>query len=240
MANRDTDILPGPGDFPSTHWSLLARAGDPSKPGYRESLEHLMMVYWRPVYLYIRVGWAQSNDDAKDFTQDFLVRLSDGNILQSYDKAKGRFRAYLKGALRHFLLDQQKTVSSQKRGGGRTIIPLDDEPPVPSDGGSPEEVFDRAWAQSLLERALRDVQDSLRRKGRERSWRVFDLYEIRPSKPDQISYREVGKELGISETEVKSHLEYVRLMVRQALRRCAADTVVSEDDLYAELKELFG
>lgn len=240
MPHRDTDILPGPGDFPSTHWSLLVHAGDPSQKGYRESLERLVTMYWRPVYLYIRVAWAQSNDDAKDFTQDFLTRLSDGTLLQSYDKGKGRFRAYLKGALRHFLMDQQKAEVSQKRGGGRNIVSMDEEVPVPAEGGSPDEVFDRAWAQSLLDQALREVYETLKRKGRERSWEVFDQYEIHPSNPQEISYRGVGKALGLTEAEVKSHLEYVRLLVRQALRKCAADTVVSEDDLYAELKELFG
>jgi len=203
-------------------------------------MDRLIEMYWRPIYLYIRVAWAQSNEDAKDATQDFLARLSDSKLLQSYDKAKGRFRAYLKGALRHFLMDQQKANASQKRGGGRGVVPMDEELPVPAEGGSPEEVFDRAWAQSLLDQALRGVYETLKQKGREKSWRVFDLYEIHPPNPTEISYREVGKALGLTETEVKSHLEYVRLLVRQALRKCAADTVVSEDDLYGELKELFG
>jgi RNA polymerase sigma-70 factor (ECF subfamily) len=115
MADPDTELGRGPGGFPSTRWSVVLSARDAQAPGRRDSLEALLRAYWRPVYLYIRQAWRRSNEDAKDATQEFLTRLVEGGVLEKYEREKGRFRAYLKGALRHFLMDLEKGATRQKR-----------------------------------------------------------------------------------------------------------------------------
>lgn len=240
MPNRDTDIIPGPGDFPSTHWSMVVRARDPSVADYRESLHKLLSAYWRPVYVYIRAAWSKSNEDAKDLTQEFLSRLLESDFLQGYDRERGRFRFYLKGALRHFLLDQNKSDLRKVRGGDRTTISLDaDPPPLPAEGGTPEELFDREWAQTLLDVALERVRLQLQKEKRDIAWKVFDLYEVSSPESGELSVREVAERMKISDSEARGHLKYVRLLVKEALQRRASDTVASQDDLYRELKELF-
>ncbi len=240
MRDRDTELHFGTKAFPSTHWSMVARARNPEDPAYRESLERLVTDYWRPIYVYIRSAWARSNEEAKDSTQEFLCGLMESRGLSEYKREKGRFRAYVKGALRHFLLDREKGRERQKRGGGRTIVSLDVElPEVPRDPSDPAQLFDHAWGRALMEHALEDVRSSLRGEGREICWSVFEAYELPGSDSAESTYRDVAVRFGIRESEVKSHLTYTRLLVKKALRRHAADTVASEGDLYRELRELF-
>ncbi len=220
MANRDTDIIPGPGDFPSTHGSMVVRARDPSVPEYHESLHKLLTAYGRPVYVYIRAAWSKSNEDAKDLTQEFLSRLLESDFLQGYDRERGRFRFYLKGALRHFLLDQNKSDHRRVRGGDRVIVSMDaDPPPLPVEEGTPEELFDREWAQTLLDVTLEEARLHLQNEKRSVAWKVFDLYELHPPESGELSVREAAERLKISEPEARGHLKYVRLLVRDALQR---------------------
>lgn len=240
MRDQDTDIRRGPGRFPSTQWSVLLAATDPQAPEYREGIERLLGLYWRPVYMYVRTAWARSNEDAKDLTQEFLSRLAEEGRIGHYDKEKGRFRAYLKGALRHFLLDQDKSEGRRKRGGGRFALSLEDKlPEVPTESADPEKLFDRMWGQAVLDQALAEVREQVQREGRAICWQVFEMYELNPPKSGGLSYPEVGEKFGITEWEVKSHLTYVRLRAKQALRKHVAETVATEEDLYRELNELF-
>jgi len=241
MHDPDTDIRRGASTFPSTHWSIVAGARDPASPDARRSLERLIESYWRPIYLYVRTVWKSTNEDAKDLTQDFLSDLLEGRRLDGYEPERGRFRAYLKGALRHFLVDRSRGEHRIKRGGDRLRIPWETAVLEATESAAdPERLFDRAWGQSLLDRALEEVRLSLVSGDREIAWRAFDLYELQGCDSEKTSYGEVARRLGIPEQEVKSHLAYVRALAREAVRRHAAETVASEQDLSLELKELFG
>jgi hypothetical protein len=146
----------------------------------------------------------------------------------------------LKQALRYFLMDHAKTRGRHKRGGDRIRIPWDQEmPEMPASEGTPEKALDRAWAQELMNRAFDEVRGELRAKGRETFWEVFELHDFHPSDSERPSYRDVGWKLGISEADVKGRLAFVRSLIREALRRLAMETVLSEEDLALELKELF-
>jgi RNA polymerase sigma-70 factor (ECF subfamily) len=240
MAGADTSLSPGGASFPPTRWSLIAAARGPEEER-RAGLEELVREYWRPVYVFIRASWSKSNEDAKDLAQEFLTRLVEGGVVEKADPGKGAFRHYLKGALRHFLMDERKSEGRAKRGGGRRIVSFDAGeglPEVPS-GAEPEELFDRAWGRSLLDRAVEELRKSLAGEGREVCFRVFEAHDFRPGDPEKASYGEVARSLGLAEAEVKAHLAYARLRLRKILRGVVSDTVGSEDELFRELKELF-
>jgi len=238
---NDTGMAPGPSSFPSTHWSIVRAAREPGSPECRDSIGRLIDAYWRPVYAYIRHAWSRSPEDAKDLTQDFLSRMVGGSLLAQYDRDKGRFRAYLKGALRHFLMDVEKTASRQKRGGGASVLSLDFENAaldVADAASTPDEVFDRAWASTLMREAIAELGARLRREGRAVCFEVFESYEGAPG-PEKTSYENAGRAKRLSVSEVKAHLSYARLVLRKILRERVSDTVASEQDLFQELKELF-
>ncbi len=237
MTDADTALRAGAGGFPTTHWSLVCAARDRSAPDARARLDALIAAYWRPVYIYIRRAWSRSNEDSKDLTQEFLARLADGSLLESYDPGRGRFRAYLKGALKHFLLDVEKSAGRVKRGGGAMLLPLEIEPV--DEHATPDELLDRAWAAELVRSAVEELRVRLSREGREAVFRVFEAYELPAPGSEEPSYGEVARTLAMTPGEVKSRLTYARLLLRQILRERVAHTVASEEDLFRELKEIF-
>jgi len=106
--------------FASTQWSVILAARSDAA-GRRAALEQLCRSYWLPLYGYLRRrGHAPA--DAEDLTQSFFVYLIEGDFLDRPDPAKGRFRGYLVGALRHFLGTHFERAGAQKRGGGAQLV----------------------------------------------------------------------------------------------------------------------
>src|SRR5262245_30432523 len=100
----DTDLGGANRHFPSTCWSRFS--GNPA--GSREAVESLAEGYWKPVYAYIRSKWAKTNEDAKDATQDFFVWMVEGDFISRADPSRGRFRAFVKVALDHYLGGEER------------------------------------------------------------------------------------------------------------------------------------
>jgi len=114
----------GAGAFPTTHWSAVLAAADPTAPAASRALEELCRVYWQPAYAFCR--WRGSNpEDARDLTQAFFADLLTKGSLERADPARGRFRSYLLGSLKHFLADEHDRAQARKRGGGIEFVPVD-------------------------------------------------------------------------------------------------------------------
>ena len=111
--------------FPSTMWGMVSRIRGSNETQQREGLEELSRRYWKPIYRYVRIAWAKSNEDAKDLTQAFLLWLMEGEPLRKYEKDRGKLRTYLKVLLKGFVRDRQKALQRLKRGGNVKIIDLD-------------------------------------------------------------------------------------------------------------------
>src|SRR5688572_22453356 len=79
--------------------------------------EALARAYWKPVYAYVRLAWAKSNEDAKDLTQAFFLWLLEERALDGYDPARGGFRPFLKVLLRRFVGHQDRALGALRRGG---------------------------------------------------------------------------------------------------------------------------
>src|SRR5215472_1241825 len=149
--------------FPTTVWSMVVKAANPQTQCSSESLARLCTSYWRPVYVFIQ-GKGFNSDEARDYTQEFFARLIEKHYLAGLDRSKGRFRSFLMAAASHFLcncLDAQRT---QKRGGGRDILPMDAEAAEgeyrrePSHTSTPEALFEHQWALTVLDRTLKRLR----------------------------------------------------------------------------------
>ena len=138
-------------NFPSTHWSRVAAAGDPVGSEARESLAILCAAYWYPLYAYIRRrGYVP--EKAQDLTQDFFTRLLEKGLLAEADPGRGRFRAFLRTICVHYLANQRDRENTRKRGGGRLAVRID---AAQAEGRyaselahelTAERIFDRSWA----------------------------------------------------------------------------------------------
>ncbi len=130
---------------------MVLAAGKQDSPAAAGALEELCRDYWYPLYAYVRHR-GHSPENAEDLTQEFFARLLEKNYLAGLDGNRGKFRAFLLAALKHFLANEWDRANRQKRGGGVTVLSLDYQNADtryqidPPDHLSPDKLFDRAWA----------------------------------------------------------------------------------------------
>ena len=236
--------LPGAGPrFPSTRWSrILAPRGDPA--ARKSAWESLAAAYWRPVYAYVRARWARSDDDALDCTQEFFLWGMSGGLLERADPARGRFRSFVKTALKNFMLDLERKRHTVKRGGTRGFVSLSgdadgrpdlDLPDVAA--RAPDEALDEVWRAELMERATRALEVELASQGKELYFHVFRDYFLSES---ELDYAAVAERHGIKASDVSNYLQHAKRRFRGVLKATVADTVGESADLQAELAWLFG
>ena len=230
--------------FCTTQWSIVLSSGGKATSA-DEALAQLCRIYWRPIFTFIcRRGHSQS--DAQDLTQEFFVRLLNGNLLASAHPTRGRFRSLLLKALQNFLIDAHDKRSAQKRGGQMRFVSWDDwVAEAPSQLSMPvqaveswpaERLFDARWAATVVEQALNSLREECEARGR---GRVFDVLQgTLTSEGEGISFSRVAAELGVSEGLARRLLSTLRQRYRSLLRREVARTVASEDELEDEIRYL--
>jgi RNA polymerase sigma-70 factor (ECF subfamily) len=241
MKTQDTSLGGEQREFPQTLWDVLSRARDSDAGVRRAGLEDLCRQYWKPVYRYVRVAWAKTNEDAKDLTQAFFLWLTEGDTLRRYQPERASFRAYLKGLLKHFVQHQDDALRRLKRGGGIRILPLEGALPLVADpaAADPESIFDAAWRTALVADALARVRERLHARGRALQYEIYEAYELRPPS-ERPTYAQLAGTFGLREKDVDNHLVAVREEVRAEVRREIARLTVDSADLEKEWNDLFG
>lgn len=211
MSTHDTALGGPQGSFYTTRWTLFQD----------RDFDSIVRLYWRPVYLHLRRR-GLTIEDAKDVTQDFFARFIEKDYARQADRTRGRFRSFLRAAVDHFLSDSGDRARAQKRGGGR-VLPLDvkEAEPLLSKEGSPELHFDRQWARTLLEDALRELAAEYVARGQQQKFET-----LRPVLTGGTCDDRVG-------------LHRARARFRELVRRRVALTVDSPADVDDELAELF-
>lgn len=236
----DTTMGGADGAFPETTWGMLSQIRGPLTDKDRTGLELLCARYWKPIYRYIRIAWAKSNEDAKDLTQAFLLWLMEGDALSRYLPERGGLRRYLKVLLKRFVNHQEEAVHRLKRGGGAHILSLDLDQisqELDLETTSPEAAFDHAWLVEVAQRALERIRIRYESGDRALHFRLYDAYELTPNaKP---TYAELAARFEITETDVKNYLFSVREAVRAQIRAELLETAASPDDLEQDWRELF-
>ena len=234
-------LFSNPGHFATTHWSVVAAAGGADLPQRSEALEQLCHSYWYPLYAYIRRRGFGS-EDARDLTQEFFARLLKKNYAAQADRAKGKFRSFLLLTLNHFLADEFDRASARKRGGGQVVISLDQDDAEtrylhePAHELSPEKLFERRWAQNILENALKRLRDEYETGEQSETYSVLKAFE--PGEQLTLSYAEAAAKLDISESALKSKIHRLRQRHRELVREESAQTVCTSAEVDQELRYL--
>jgi RNA polymerase sigma factor (sigma-70 family) len=232
-----------PREFPDTRWSQVVLAGGGNSAGAWQALGQLCESYWQPIYGFLRRK-GHAPHDAEDLTQQFFVRLLQHNSVANANRLKGRFRSFLLGALSYFLTDELRKNSALKRGGPTLPFATDFsdaeerylEQPDPN--LTPEEMYDRRWAATLLQQAF----DLLAGEFEAAGFRVrFDqLKPFLASQPTDGDYDRLAPQLGMTPRAVGAAVYRMRQRYRQMVRNQVAETVAANDQIDAELTQLFG
>lgn len=228
--------------FVTTRWSLVIAAGGIDDDRAADALEKLCRSYWYPLYAYVRRG-GRSPEDAQDLTQEFFARLLARRDIAAANREKGRFRSYLLGSLKHFLADEWDKSQAAKRGGGAKVFSLDDERPEAryavevAGGDPPEREFDRRWATTVLDHALRRLRAEYADAGKEPLFTALKAFLSSP--PEAGDYDRAAQQLDISAGAVAVAVHRLRQRYGELVRAEIAETVDDPGEVEAELRQLF-
>lgn len=245
MRSNETSLGGVGGRFPETVQELVSGLRDPAAPGYREALERLCARYWKPVYAFIRAGWAKTNEDAKDLTQAFFLWVSESDILGRFEPERGGFRPFLKALLRNFISNKERALGRLKRGGAIQVVSLDADIPdldslLAAPGAiDPEALFERVWRTEVVHRSIERLRKKCASEGRSAAYSVFEAYDL-VSPALRPTYKELGRRLGLSEGEVKKYLFDLRECARRELRAELERMSGHDENLDDEWTALFG
>jgi len=238
-AQRDQSASPG-AVFATTHWSVVLTAGQGEEKARDAALEKLCRTYWYPLYAYARRK-GSGPDDAKDLTQQFFLRLLQGNRLALAHPSRGKFRTFLLSSFQNFLVNEWTKTSREKRGGGQEFLPLQSEDPEnlyafePVDARTPESVYEERWAATVMNQALTQLSGEYA-GGREKLFKMLQGCAW-GEKADQ-PLAGVASMLGMSEGAVRVAVHRLRGRYRELLRQTIAQTVSSENEVDDELRHL--
>jgi RNA polymerase sigma factor (sigma-70 family) len=237
--NPETEIGGGPGAFESTLWSVVLRAKDPSSPERREALEKLIQTYWKPLYFFVRRK-GKNAEESKDLTQGFFAELLARDYLKTLDPDRGKFRAFLLSAFKHFMADQYDHDRAQKRGGGRPVLSLDfagaEAEGVQADA-EPDQAYRRDWAVQVMGQAMEAVQASYRSSGRGAEFDQFKAH-LTSLHPQGATYENLAATLGISVDDVRNRVRTARTRYRDAILEVIRSYTDSSDEAREELRDL--
>ncbi|MBM3883194.1 MAG: RNA polymerase sigma factor [Verrucomicrobia bacterium] len=228
-------------EFTTTHWSVVRAGGDRSSPAAQTALEELCRTYWYPLYVFVRRR-GYSPEDAQDLTQEFFARLLQKNSISAAHPGKGRFRCFLLGALKHLLADEHAKAQAKKRGGGQTIISWEQDyaeeqfAHEPVDEQSPDRLYDRRWALTVLDRAATRLRVEFAAAGDASLFEHLKLYVT--GKHGAPAYAATASRLGLSESAVKSAIFRLRRRYAELVREEVAQTVNDARELEVELRHL--
>ena len=205
------------------------------------ALETLCRTYWYPLYAFVRRQGHEAQD-AEDLTQEFFARFLAKEYFERADPARGRFRDFLLACLKHFLSEQWRQAGRLKRGGGQSIISWDSltaeerYQSEPADPVTPEKVYDRRWALTLLEQALARLREEQSAAGKAE---VFaQLRDYLWGEGGGSHYAEIAAHLGLTEGALKVMVHRLRQRYRELLREEVAHTVSAMHEIDDELRYL--
>lgn len=222
--------------FETTRWSLILSAGQEADEG-RQSLQSLCCAYRAPVLAYLR-QLVNRDEDAEELTQAFFTYFLEQRVHDTADPARGRFRHYLRGAVRHFVSSQRREARTLKRGGNshklddRALDQLVNEAP----DSDPEFEFDRQWALTLIARALTRLEEEARAAGKA-EWFVA-LRDFIVEQPDESDYQRMAEKLGMRRNTLAVAVHRLRQRLAELVDEEMSETVASEQDIAMEQEAL--
>jgi RNA polymerase sigma factor (sigma-70 family) len=237
--DRDPEGPTFDGQFRTTQWTVVVKAGQIDTEQAREALEKLCRTYWLPLYVYVRRR-GYTPEDAKDLTQEFFWQLLSKNYLDQAKREKGRFRSFLLASMTHFLSNEWDRMRAQKRGGLCERVPWQEvdwesqyQPQVLPEL-SADRSYERQWALTLVNQVLQKLREEW--SGKER---MFDLISafLSGERPT-TSYIQVASQLEMNPGTIQVAVHRLRRRYGELLRSAVAQTVKTPEEIDDEIRRL--
>lgn len=156
------------------------------------------------------------------------------------DRARGRFRSYLLGAVKHFLGHQRESARRMKRGGGEEPVSIDDAEVCDialSENSSPDREFDRHWAVTVLSRGLAALRAEFQMEGRES---FFE--QVKPLLTGEVDHghqSELAAACGLSVAAFRMTVHRMKKRLRQCVKEEISGTLEDPAMIEEEMLALF-
>jgi RNA polymerase sigma-70 factor (ECF subfamily) len=227
--------------FPTTQWSLIVRAAAADPADREKALAEICELYWPPVYAFIR-SRGNSPHDAEDLTQGLFAELLERNDFARADANHGRLRSYLLTSASNHLVEAHRHKHRLKRGGYDVILSIDAEAaemrcliPEPRDEMSPDRVFERQWAITVMEGVVTALQERYEQKGQRDLFHALKPFLMAISAAPQA---ELAEKLGMSAQTLRVSLHRLRQRYAELLRQAVKNTLGPHENVEDEIAHL--
>lgn len=228
----DGRVVRSHASFGTTSWTVLRLAASGA------DWEGFVRCYRKAIIEFFRTaGWSES--DAEDLAQGFIAReIETRRVVAQADPARGRFRVYLRVALRNYARDQVR--ARHGRDGRRREVLLDALQDGESHWSTAEAAFDRQWATAAVERAWDATREACEADGHALHLALFDARVVGPTvrNLETPSVDALGREYGLAPTQVSSMIFSVKRKFRRALMGVVSETLENANDVEQEIQEL--
>jgi RNA polymerase sigma factor (sigma-70 family) len=226
----------GDEQFPQTSWTLLEKASAPGDAGARARGEFAQR-YYKPVRAFLFV-LVRDAEQAQELAQEFFTKVSGpGGLLEHARPGEGKFRHYLKQALRHLVIDYYRSnrrhalqiYPDQASDGGWEVVELPGFP-------SAEAAFHREWVKITLNDALTRVRTLCLKRKQDMH---LDLFQARYlSDADHVpTWEELGARYGLDQKTARERADTVARHFRFVLRRMLRNEITGPGQRCNQLTE---
>lgn len=228
-----------PDDFKTTRWSVVLAAAGQETDRHR-ALGWLCEAYWYPLYAFVRRR-GHDTESASDVVQSYFLRVMEKDVFRDVDPGAGKFRAFLLASMKNFLSNEREREQAVKRRAENPAftVSLDGADELyrreASQELNAEELFEKRWALTVLDRAVERLgrdYDQLGRGGLFERLRGFLTGEV------EDSYVEIAAALDMKEGAVKTAIHRMRKRLGRVLREEVAQTVSDPEQLDDEIRHL--
>ena len=206
-----------------------------------KALAELCQLYWHPLYAFLRRN-GSSPSDAEDITQGFFEQILRRRSLDRVDPEKGKLRSFLLGGIKFYAKDEYRKAVREHRKDSKFVIPIDSDlaehryREIPDDHSSPEALFDRQWALTLLQSSVTELEIDYQTLGKSRLFELLSPFITMET--DVSSYSKIAQQLEMAEGTVRVSAHRLRKDFRTKLRKIVSQTLADPGQAEEEIRHL--
>lgn len=228
--------------FPNTQWSLIVRASAADPAAREKALAEICTLYWPPVYAFIR-SRGHAPHDAEDLTQALFAALLERNDFAKADSNHGKLRSYLLTAAKNHLNSEHRKEHRQKRGGDAVMLSFDAVDaearcliPEPMDDMTPDKVFERQWAITIMETVVSQL--AARYAEKEQTELFNALKPFINAEDTAAPQSDLARQLGMTDQAFRVAVHRVRQRYGELLMQTVKSTLGHGESVEEELARL--
>ena len=234
--------LRGEARFPTTHWSLVARAGRDVTEAKRQALGEVLVRYMPALQAHLIHGKRLSPEDADDLLQEFVAgKILEKNLIGRADAHLGKFRTFLLTALDRFLIDRVRQQGARRRSPGDGNIHALGDRADQLQGEPACDAFDVAWARNVISETVRLMRTECEAANRNDLWGVFECRLLDPllNSAEPVEYDVMVERFGFqSPTQASNVLITAKRMFARLMRSVVGEYALGKEQIDSEIREL--